>query len=496
MDESLGLPQAHRSGQDLTGPRRMREVFLMRSVIRHAVYVAMTAGTALLALGLAGAAAPAAAPRSAGSPVYSSWMSGYQAQGPSFRWATTTLTVAPRQVPYSPATGNGTAVLLLADRHGIPGSELDAGITVKAGGGSVTWGQTYGGFGAFSLRPAVGDRLTLGIYYDRHGHTYFTVTDHSQRVTRSVRVTLSRTPRGGVEYTTAGLYVLAYAFITPPPARDTQLWQFAGTRLTTYSGARGTMLGPWTTSKIIATNGGVSAGSVVASPSALRDHGQDFGVWLRSLPLTYTSAFAGYADSTGPFRFVSADLTVPARQVPPANGGTALVALGHNGGATPRPYANIEVLPGGGAGSISYTCNAASGRFTISPRPGDRVTVSIYYDRNGHYTFTAADTTQGTSQAVSAAAPYAGQMPLNSAEVLGMISNAAVTTPPAGIRLWQFTGIRVTTYNGTRSSILGPWATSEWTDTTGGTPAGAVVMSASTLSSAGGTFSVWLRSRS
>jgi hypothetical protein len=358
-------------------------------------------------------------------------------------------------------------VLLLADRHGISGTELDAGITVPAGGGSVTWGQTYGGLGVFSLRPAVGDRLTLSIYYDRHGHTSFTVTDHSQRVTRSVRVTLSRIPRGGVEYTTARLYVLAYSGITPPPARDTQLWQFSGTHLTAYSGARGTMLGPWATSKIIATNAGASTGSVVASPSALRNHGQDFGVWLRSLPLTYTPAFAGYADSTGPFRFVSTALTVPARQVSLANGGTALVALGHSGGA-------------------------ASGMFTISPRPGDRVTVSIYYDRNGHYTFTAADTTQGTRQAVSAAAPYASQMPLNSAEVLGMISNAAMTTSPADIRLWQFTGIRVTTYNGTRSGILGPWATSEWIDTTGGTSAGAVVMSPSSLSSGDQSFSVWL----
>lgn len=77
------------------------------------------------------------------------------------------------------------------------------------------------------------------------------------------------------------------------------------------------MLGSWTTSKIVATNADASTGSVVASPSALRNHGQDFGVWLRSLLLAYTPAFAGYPDSTGPFRFVSTDLTVPARQFPP-----------------------------------------------------------------------------------------------------------------------------------------------------------------------------------
>ncbi len=475
----------------------------MRSGIRHVLYTAMTAGTALLTLlltlSLAGTVTPAAAaPRSTGSPVYSFWASGYQAQGRWFRWATTTLTVAPRQVPSPDQGGNGAAVLSLVYQHGVQGNGLGALIAVNAGGGagSVSWTQSFGGTGSFDLRPRAGDRLTLSIYYDRHGHTYYAVTDLNQRVTRSVRVTLSSTPLGPVDYTMAWLYAGIDTSATPPPAKDTQLWQFTGSHLTTYSGARGTMLGPWTTSKIIETSTGASTGTVMASPSALGNHGQDFGVWLRPLPLTYTSGFAG-TRSAPPVRFVSTALTVPARQVPPANGGAVLVALGHNGGATPRPYADIEVLPGGGAGSISYICNAASGRFTISPKPGDRVTVSVYYDQKGHYFFTAADTTQGTGQTVSAAALYAGQMPLNSAEVLGMISNAAVTTPRADIRLWQFTAVRVTTYNGTRGGILGPtWDTSEWIDTTGGTPAGAVVMSASTLSNSSQNFSVWLRHRS
>ncbi len=472
----------------------------MHRGIRHVLYTAMTAGTALLALGLAGTVAPAAAvPRSIGSPVYSYWASGYQAQGQWFRLATTTLIVAPRQVPNPNQGTNGAAVLSLVYEHGIQGNGLGAQITVNAGGGagSVSWTQSYGGTGSFNLRPNVGDRLKLSIYYDRHGHTGYTVTDLNQRVTRSARVTLSSTPLGPLGYTMAWLYVRTDTSMTPPPARDTRLWQFTGSHLTTYSGVRGTMLGPWTTRKIIETSTGTSTGTVVASPSTLGNHGQDFSLWLRPLPLAYTSAFAGYADSTGPFRYLSTALTVPARQVPPANGGTALLALGHNGGATPRPYANIEVLPGGGAGSISYTCNAASGKFTINPKPGDRVAVSIYYDQKGHYSFTAADTTQGTRQTVSKAALYAGQMPLNFAEVLGMINNAAVTTPPADIRLWQFTSTHVTTYNGTRGGILGPtWNTSEWIDTTSGTPAGTVVMSASTLSNGSQNFSVWLRHRS
>jgi len=228
------------------------------------------------------------------------------------------------------------------------------------------------------------------------------------------------------------------------------------------------------------------------SPPGLWNGGANFGVWPRALPLVYTSAFAGYSDSGGPFWFIATTMTVPAARTPAANGGTALVALGHNGGATPRPYANIEVVPGGGAGSISYTSNAAQGTFKVNPKPGDRLWVSIYYDQHGHYSFTVTDTTQATTRTVTVAAPYADLMPLNFAEVLAMFDNGKVTPPPANTRLWQFTGSKVTTSRGSHGSILGPWATSQWTDTTDGTHAGAVVAYASALSNAGQNFSVWL----
>ena len=156
-----------------------------------------------------------------------------------------------------------------------------------------------------------------------------------------------------------------------PPAADTRLWQFTESRLTTYSGDHGTITGPWTTSKMITTTTGTASGTVIVSPSGLSNGGRDFTAWFRALPLTYTSAFAGYADSGGPFRFVSTTLTVPLRRV---SGEAALVSLGYNGGATPRPYTSIEVLAGGGAGSISYQASTASGSFTsgtftIRPKP-------------------------------------------------------------------------------------------------------------------------------
>jgi hypothetical protein len=73
-----------------------------------------------------------------------------------------------------------------------------------------------------------------------------------------------------------------------------------------------------------------------------------------------------------------------------------------------------------------------------------------------------------------------------------------MTPPPADTQIWQFTGSKVTTYRGDHGSILGPWATSRWTDTTDGTHAGPVVADATVLSqlpNGGQDFSVWLRTR-
>ena len=49
------------------------------------------------------------------------------------------------------------------------------------------------------------------------------------------------------------------------------------------------------------------------------------------------------------------------------------------------------------------------------------------------------------------------------------------------------------TYNGDRGTIMGPWATSEYTDTTTGTSAGKVVMNAPALTNNSQDFGVWLR---
>jgi hypothetical protein len=459
-----------------------------RKGITRAVYTAVAAGIALAGAGFAGAGSPArAASQAISPPAYSPSWAGYSVGGRWFRFLSTTVTV--------PSTG----MVLIGLSHGQPVGEPFAELSVSAEGGldpgGVVAHVSPGGYGTLPVSPRPGDQLTLSMFYDQHGHDYFTATDTTRHVTGTVRLNV-----GSVVYD-HGFVVGPGGWQDYPPPADTQLLKFTGSRVTTYRGDRGTLTGPWATWPYIATTTGNAAGTVEASPSALSGGGADFGVWLRAVPVTYTTGFAGYDDGIGPFRFVSTTVTVPTAQTPPGNGGTALVGLLHNGGATPRPYAEITVKPGGGAGSIGYASNNAAGAFNLNPAPGDRVRVSVFYDQKGHNVLTAADTTRGTTQTVTIAAlAYAGSMPLNSAVVDAMFDNSTVVPPPADAQIWQFTGSVVTTYRGDRGTILGPWTTSRLIDTTDGTRAGAVVADASVLPNEGTPnfgrdFGVWLRHR-
>jgi hypothetical protein len=453
----------------------------MSRFVRRVLTAAAAGALALTIVGFAGGAAGAAtgAPRSMGPPEYSSAWVGYQTGGRWFRYVSTTVTVPPRVVPGS--YGGGATIWL----YGI-GSVAPAQIYAAPGGGA---GSVESSGGPITVSPRVGDRLQLSIYYDQHGHDYFTVTDITRHVTQTVRMNVPK-----MTYLTARLFVTVYDNATPPPA-DTPLWQFTNSRVTTYSGVRGTLVGPWTTSQTIVTTTSTASGTVIASPSGLSNSGQDFTAWFRALPLTYTDAFAGYQAGGGRwFRYVATTVTIPPPAQPAGNGGTAAISLLHNGGVTPRPYARIEVSPGGGPGSVRYYTSTSTGAFTLSPQPGDQVAISIYYDQHGRDYLSAADLNRGTSQTISnPASPVIASMPYNDAWLAAMIGNTAVTPPPADTRIWAFAGSRITTYSGDHGTIMGPWATSEETDTTTGTAAGKIVMNAPVLWNGAQNFGVWLR---
>lgn len=240
------------------------------------VYAATVAGITLTAAGLAGGAAPAmAAAQSLGPPSYSPRYAGYEAQGRSFRFVSTTLTVPPRIV--STDSDGGAFIGIHAS---CPGgcSTAAAYIGVEPGGGpGSVWYANLSTSGTFKVSPQVGDQLTISVYYDRHGHTYFTAADLTQHTTQTTRLGTDGT---SPVFDNAALAVGVVGTV-PPPAADTQLWNFTGSHLTTYTGVHGTVSGPWQTSQSIKTTDGTATGTVVTSPSGLSNGGQNFSVWLR-----------------------------------------------------------------------------------------------------------------------------------------------------------------------------------------------------------------------
>jgi hypothetical protein len=467
-------------------------VFIMYRRITRILCAAAVMGIALSSFSVAGAGAQAgAAARSLSPPRYTANFAGYTAEGRWFRFVSTTLTVPPHTLPAT-KLGNGDTIVELGSGY-MPTFPY-ANIVVTQGGGpgsvKVSAGAPGGLGGHQTLRvsPQAGDQLTVSIYYDRNGHNYFTVSDLTQHTTQTTQITT-----GQVVYDRALLAGVGGGRFSPPQA-DIRMWRFAGTRLTTYTGVRGTLTGPWTTTPWIATTSDHSIGTVTISSPGLSNGGADFSLWLRPLPHAYTNELAGYEVYGDQFRFATTTVTVPALLPDSiARGGAGMRAeIQFNADAE---YARIAVTPGGGSGSITYRAATAThtdtGALGISPRVGDQLRLSMYYDQQGRVSFTAADLTRGTTKTVRVTV---GSWNYGSVWVMGAIDNNKVTTPPSDIRLWKFTGTRLTTYNGLWSStILGPWRADEFIDTPNGTSSTPIVMNAPFLQNGGQSFSVWLR---
>ena len=106
------------------------------------------------------------------------------------------------------------------------------------------------------------------------------------------------------------------------------------------------------------------------------------------------------------------------------------------------------------------------GAFSLAPAVGDSVRIDLYYNRTGGgVAATATDITTNKTQVVNIG--EGTNAVFNNAEVACVLKNPAAS-PTADSRLWQFTDTAVTTYNGVRGTMTGPWTTSEVIDTTNG----------------------------
>jgi hypothetical protein len=183
----------------------------------------------------------------------------------------------------------------------------------------------------------------------------------------------------------------------------------------------------------------------------------------------YAKGHAGYTMSGDGwrFRYIETTLTVPASTTRATHAQIALANLDWG-----LSYVYIDVHSGGGPRSINYGIFGDTAKtFAVTPRAGDQVKISIYYDRaTAQNRFTAADLSTGAK--ATATESY------RNAVVDAWVTGSGPTWKLANstTRLWAFKDTHLTSYNGTHGAIFGPWDTYRVLGTRGGTPDGKLVL--------------------
>jgi hypothetical protein len=244
---------------------------------------ATSAAATVLALAAPGASAAAAtARRSRTGPIYTQTEAGYRAgfaTGYRFRSVSTTFRVPSCSDPAVGFGWRGNGVELGANSSQWR-AELGVGCD-SGSGAAVDYILMVGGHPLLpvplSLLPGTGDKVTLNVYYNRAaGKVRFAAGDDTRldAVVRTVSVGTH------AQYYGAEIGSQFASVSTPPVNFRTTV--FSGCGLTTYRGRRGSLLGPWPTSQVIATTTGQADGDVIANAPFLWNRGRNFSVWERT----------------------------------------------------------------------------------------------------------------------------------------------------------------------------------------------------------------------
>ena len=293
----------------------------MRRRITRTLFAAAAAGVTVSTLGFAAAGSASAAvsskaqPATIGTTITSTSSAGYEASGRDFRFITSTIRVPdtdfltglfPQEYiqlsngSLTQPTGGGNAYT----RAGIEPCVVARSFgDICATGTWVAFVEAFnnslnGPFFSHYLNLAgvnQGDGVNFSIYFDQAGNElHYVITPPSTSGTPQFYKTRALGP----------LYDHAAALddftnstgtpiALPPFIRSFRLNQFLQGALTTYSGARGSFVGAWTTSPVIATSNGLlpPSGATRVSPTPLWSDGllangavranDAFGVWAR-----------------------------------------------------------------------------------------------------------------------------------------------------------------------------------------------------------------------
>jgi len=293
----------------------------MRSRIMSTFVAVAAAGVTATTLGLAvtGAASAAvttkAQPPTIGPAIGSTSSAGYEASGRDFRYITSTITVPDTSflTGFYPSEyiqlSNGSLTQPTGGGNTYTRAGIEPCIVARSFGDTCTTGTWVAFVEAFnnSLNGPFfshfynlagvnqGDGVNFSIYYNQVGNELsYVITPPSTSGTPQYYKTQAYGP---IYDHAAALDDFTNSTGTPialPPFVERfRINQFLQGALTTYSGARGSFVGPWTTSPVIATSNGLlpPSGTTRVSPSALWSDGlmangavrsnDAFGVWAR-----------------------------------------------------------------------------------------------------------------------------------------------------------------------------------------------------------------------
>jgi hypothetical protein len=290
----------------------------MRSRIMRTFVAAAAAGATATTLGLAASSAASASVSQPARPhisyplIGTTSQAGYEASGRYFRYISSTLTVPDTsfltglypqeyiQLSNGSLAGGdqyvraGIESCIVAHSFGFHGCTPGSWVSfVEAFNNSL--GGPY--FSHYANLSGVnqGDGVNFSVYFDQGGNElHFVVTPPST----SGPVQYYKTRAYGPIFDHAAALddftnSTGVPIALPPFVHSFRINQFLQGALTTYSGSRGSFIGQWTTSKVIATSNGLlpPSGTTRVSPSPLWSDGlvannqvrlwDAFGVWAR-----------------------------------------------------------------------------------------------------------------------------------------------------------------------------------------------------------------------
>ena len=198
----------------------------------------------------------------------------------------------------------------------------------------------------------------------------------------------------------------------------------------------------------IATAGLAGALPAAASPSAAD---------APAITTVIDTNFAGYlTGGSWRFRYVTAEVPMAACRSAANQNAVAGIALKSN---IFSEIAHIGLRCGGGHGSVIFgTAPKADGHFQLSPGVGDVLRLSIFRNVAAcRDEFTATNIRTDNTKMATVRTPC--QVVYRHAQPGATLTDISGTwsPPAANVRLWEFRNVAITSYNGTRGTICGPW---------------------------------------